>query len=135
MTYSIYLQLPLIASPTNVLVVPCLRIIILVPRTYTFIPPIVTQLPVYSKLQCTFAVCFLTGSDYESGEKMKTRDRALPVRRVDIESFLRFPDCFQRHRLIAPGFSNGSVFGASQICLSPSFIPLPSSFSDEIGEM
>lgn len=102
MRYSIYLQLPLIAFP-RITVVPCLRIIILVPRTYTVIPPIVIQLLVYSKQGCTFAVCFLTGSDYESGEKMKTRDRALPVRRVDIlESFLRSPDCFQRHRPIAP---------------------------------
>lgn len=49
-------------------------------------------------------VCFLAGSDYESGEKMKARGKTLSVRRVDDvpETFLRFPDCFQRHRPIVP---------------------------------
>lgn len=64
----------------------------------------------------------LSGSDYESGEKMKgARRGASPYEKPTADSskaFLRFPTTVPNDVALSPaGFSNGSVFGASQICL------------------
>lgn len=135
MRYSVYLQLPLIASSTRstshcrtVFVYNHSRIAHIYIYTTDCNPTLVCL-----KQQCTFAVCFLAGSDYESGEKMKAR---FPYDASTVRKrFYVFRTVSNDIVLSSLGFSNGSVFGASQICLSPTLIPLPSSFSGEIGEM